>query len=98
MLFVGENLSAKGAHKLFGQVWGNSGKNLSHPQKFACSSIHPGFGMPAYIHSGRGSAFLLQGLITFLLERGVACSRTSAYSAPGNDQCERYNVALFGLL
>jgi len=23
--------------KLFGQVWGNSGKNPSHPQKFACS-------------------------------------------------------------
>jgi len=24
------------AGKLFGQVWGNSGKNLSHPQKFTC--------------------------------------------------------------
>ena len=24
------------ARKLFGQVWGNSGKNLSHPQTFAC--------------------------------------------------------------
>jgi len=21
----------------FGQIWGNLGKNLSHPQKFACS-------------------------------------------------------------
>jgi len=37
MFFVGENLWAKGAQKLFGQVWGNSGKNPSHPRKFACS-------------------------------------------------------------
>jgi len=32
MFFVGENLWAKGAQKLFRQVWGNSGKNPSHPQ------------------------------------------------------------------
>jgi len=25
------------AQKVFGQVWGNSGKNPSHPQKIACS-------------------------------------------------------------
>jgi len=37
MFFVEENLWAKGAQKLFGKVWGNSGKNPSHPQKFACS-------------------------------------------------------------
>ena len=36
MFFVGENLWAKNAQKLFGQVWGNSGKNTSHPSKFAC--------------------------------------------------------------
>jgi len=33
----GRKLWAKGAQKLFGKVWGNSGKNLSHPKKFACS-------------------------------------------------------------
>jgi len=27
MIFVGEDLSAKIAKKLLGQVWGNSGKN-----------------------------------------------------------------------
>jgi len=37
MFFVGENLSAKGAQTLFGQVWGNSGKNPSHPKKIASS-------------------------------------------------------------
>jgi len=37
MIFVGENLYAKVAEQLFGQVWGYSGKNLSHPQKCACS-------------------------------------------------------------
>jgi len=28
---------SKVAQKFFGQVWGNSGKNPSHPQKFACT-------------------------------------------------------------
>jgi len=32
-----EKIWATGAQKLFGQVWGNSGKNPSHPQTFACS-------------------------------------------------------------
>ena len=36
MVFVGENVYVKVAQKLFGQVWGNSGKNPSHPPKFAC--------------------------------------------------------------
>jgi len=40
MIFVGENLQAKGSQKLFGQVWGNSGKNPLHPQKFACSCTY----------------------------------------------------------
>jgi len=26
--------------KRFGQIWGNSGKNPSHPRKFACSYTH----------------------------------------------------------
>jgi len=29
--------SHKVAQQFFVQVWGNSGKNPSHPQKFACS-------------------------------------------------------------
>ena len=27
----------------------------------------------------------------FLRQRGIACSRTSVYNAPGNGRCERYN-------
>jgi len=30
----------KVAQKLFGKVWGNSGKNPSHPQICACSFIY----------------------------------------------------------
>jgi len=30
-------------------------------------------------------------LTMFLRQRGIACSRTSVYTAPGNGQCERYN-------
>jgi len=30
----------KVAQKFFGQVWGNSDKNPSHPQKFACSNTY----------------------------------------------------------
>jgi len=34
MIFAGEILQAKLAHKLIGQVWENSDKNSSHTQKF----------------------------------------------------------------
>jgi len=37
MILAGENLQAKVAQTLFGQIRKNSGKNPSHPQKFACS-------------------------------------------------------------
>jgi len=30
----------KVTQKYFGQVWGNSGKNPSHPQIYACSYTH----------------------------------------------------------
>ena len=33
-----------------------------------------------------------------LHERGVACSRTSAYNAPGNGQCERYNGIIWSAI
>jgi len=37
MILVGQNLQAKVAQNLFGQVWGYAGNNPSHPHKFACS-------------------------------------------------------------
>ena len=49
------------------------------------------FGMPSYIHSDRGKAFLSNELITFLHSRGIATSKTSSYNPRGNSQCERFN-------
>ena len=49
------------------------------------------FGMPAYNHSYRDTAFISQELLSYLQTRGVVCSRTSVYNAPGNGQFERYN-------
>ena len=56
------------------------------------------FGMPAYIHSDRGTAFISQELRSYLQKRGVACSRTSVYNAPGNGQCERYNGIIWSAI
>ena len=42
------------------------------------------FGVPAYIHSDRRAAFMSNELTTFFRQRGIACSRTSVYNAPGN--------------
>ena len=49
------------------------------------------FGMPAYIHSDRGTSFMSAELKSFLHGRGIACSRTTAYNPQGNGQVERYN-------
>ncbi len=49
------------------------------------------FGMPAYVHSDRGSSFMSDELHQFLLSRGVASSRTTPYNPAGNGQVERYN-------
>lgn len=49
------------------------------------------FGMPAYIHSDRGSSFMSHDLKSFLTSLGIATSRTTAYNPEGNGQAERYN-------
>lgn len=49
------------------------------------------FGMPAYIHSDRGSSFMSYELKSFLTSQGIATSRTTAYNPLGNGQVERYN-------
>jgi len=38
------------------------------------------FGMPAYIHSDRGSSFMSKKLREFFTSKGVACSRTTSYN------------------
>ena len=49
------------------------------------------FGLPSYVHSNRAATFTSSELSSYFLRRGIACSRTSAYNARGNGQCERYN-------
>jgi len=48
------------------------------------------FGMLAYIHSDRGTAFMSHALTSYLHRHSVACSKTSVYNAPANGQCEWY--------
>ena len=49
------------------------------------------FGMPSYIHTDRAATFMSLELLSYLQRRGIACSHTAVYNAPGNGQCERYN-------
>ena len=53
------------------------------------------FGMPAYIHSDRGTSFLSRELCNFLTEKGVATSRSTPYNPAGNGQVERYNGVIW---
>lgn len=53
------------------------------------------FGMPCYVHSDRGASFMSKELRTFLTEKGVATSRTTAYNPEGNGQVERYNNVIW---
>ena len=49
------------------------------------------FGMPAYIHSDRGSSFVSAELKSFLSSKGISSSQSTAYNPRGNGQVERYN-------
>ncbi len=53
------------------------------------------FGMPAFIHSDRGTSFMSHEFKTFLHEKGVATSRTTPYNPRGNGQVERLNGTLW---
>lgn len=49
------------------------------------------FGMPAYIHSDQGTAFLSEEVRKFLHGKGISTSNTTRYNPSGNSQCERFN-------
>ncbi|CAM1308932.1 Uncharacterised protein r2_g1910 [Pycnogonum litorale] len=49
------------------------------------------FGLPKYIHSDRGAAFMSNDVKSFLLYNKVATSRTTPFHPTGNSQCERFN-------
>lgn len=53
------------------------------------------FGMPNYIHSDRGTAFLSSEVKEYLHSRGIATSRTTAYNPQGNGQVEKLNSTLW---
>ncbi|XP_038652364.1 uncharacterized protein LOC119965671 [Scyliorhinus canicula] len=61
----------------------------------ALLSIFSLFGYPAYIHSDRGSSFMSDELRQFLLDRGIASSRTTSYNPRGNGQVERENGTIW---
>ena len=47
------------------------------------------FGMPAYIHSDGESAFMSAEFKRYLIDKGIASSRTTSYNPDGNGQVER---------
>ena len=53
------------------------------------------FGLPGYVHSDRGAAFVSREVKDYLHSRGVATSFTSPYHPTGNSQCERLNQTLW---
>ena len=53
------------------------------------------FGMPAYIYSDRESAFMSAEFKRYLLDKGIASSRTTSYNPAENGQVERLNQTLW---
>ena len=53
------------------------------------------FGVPAYIHSDRGSSFMSRELKNYLHPKGIATSRSTPYNPQGNGLVERYNSTIW---
>ena len=53
------------------------------------------FGMPAYVHSDRGSSFMSEELKSFLISKGIATSRTTPYNPRGNGLVEKSNGTIW---
>ena len=49
------------------------------------------FGMPANVHSDRGSSFMSAELHRLLLNKGIAASQTTAHNPACNGQVEKYS-------
>jgi len=59
------------------------------------STLFSVFGFPTYIHSDRGTAFVIRELKSFLSVRGIATSYSSPYHPEGNSLCERANQTIW---
>ena len=58
----------------------------------AClNNLFSTFGMPEYVHSDRGAAFMSEQFKKYLVDKNIAQSRTTPYNPTGNAQCERFN-------
>ena len=53
------------------------------------------FGLPMYVHSDRGAAFMARDLRNYLVKRGLAASRSTPYHPTGNSQIERTNKTIW---
>ena len=53
------------------------------------------FGLPSFVHSDRGAAFMSVDVKQFLQGLGIVSSRTTPYNPRGNSQCERYNAIVW---
>ncbi|XP_069936407.1 uncharacterized protein [Cherax quadricarinatus] len=70
--------------------------NVAASTVISClSQLFSIFGMPAYIHSDRGSSFMSNELQEFLASKGIACSRTTSYNPQGNGQVEQFNGTIW---
>ena len=71
-------------------------KDTSSSSVIQClTQIFSLFGVPSYIHSDRGSAFMSEELKSFLADKGIASSRSCPYNPTGNGQVERYNGVIW---
>ena len=52
-------------------------------------------GMPSYIQSDQGAAFMSKEFKAYLIQKGVATSRTTPYHPIGNGQVERFNATVW---
>ena len=59
------------------------------------SQLFSMFGMPSFIHTDQGSAFMSQELKQYLLSKNVATSRSTPYNPQCNGQVEKLNDTLW---
>lgn len=79
--------------------WAFPCQNVDTDTVIKClTSLFSTFGLPGYVHSDRGTAFMSKELTDFLHSRGIATSRTTAYNPQGNGQTERYNGVIWKAL
>ena len=66
--------------------------DLSSATVFKClDNLFALFGMPAFVHSDGGTAFMSSEIREYFLKKNIASSRTTPYNPQGNGQVERYN-------